>query len=98
MSATETMKTAMMRRSGEYAAAGSDELACSVLKMPYAGGRLHMLLFLPEAPEEFAAMEDKFASFDFASALAFAAAASSSSSFFSAAVFSAAACWARFWG
>ena len=61
----EKVEVQMMRRSGQYAGSMSRDLGGTILQVPYKGDRLAMVIFLPDKAENFAAMEAKFAEFDF---------------------------------
>ena len=61
----EKVEVDMMRRSGNYKGAFNKELGASILQMPYKGDRVHMYIALPNKPEEFAEVEQKWANFDF---------------------------------
>jgi len=56
----------MMHRTGDYSFSRDRDLGALILAAPYRGERLRMIFFLPEKAEDFAVMETKFGSFDFA--------------------------------
>lgn len=54
----------MCLRNESFATGFFPELDANVLEMPYQGGQLSMLLFLPARPEGFRRLEDSFSAFD----------------------------------
>ena len=66
VSPTESVEVDMMHKTAEFNATYAKDLFdATILEVPFKGDRLSMYFILSKKPEEFAAMEEKFPSFDF---------------------------------